>query len=150
VNARPKLDSVYLEFADAYRDLNLDAISDIYADDAFYLAPDRGILRGSPAITETFQEMFDAAREEGIDLKIRFHIVSRQVSGRMAVDVGTFVVDRSKDDAIQKTSTGKFIVVARRGYDDRWRFRVDGYSGLEPAARDQPATPAEEPPRPGH
>ena len=30
------------------------------------------------------------------------------------------------------TSKGKFIVVAVKDKDKKWRFQVDGYSGLEP------------------
>ncbi len=126
------LDRIYRQFAEGYRVLDAGVVADLYIEEALYLAPGRKIERGRPAIRSGFRRMFDSARERGTDLAITFRIVSRRVSDALAADVGTYTLIRARQSKEIRRARGKFVVVAERDTDGVWRFRADGYSGLEP------------------
>ena len=59
----------------------------------------------------------------------------RRVSGGLAYDVGIYTLDRRTGGSVVGSSKGKFVVVAVADENGRWRFQVDGYSGLEPRGK---------------
>ena len=50
----------------------------------------------------------------------------------MAYDVGIYTLRSFAVGNQIGTGQGKVVVVAVRGKDGKWRFQVDGYSGLKP------------------
>ena len=136
----PELDALYRRFVRAYRERDATAVGRLYSPDALYLSPGADIVRFRPVIEARFRRMFQAAATDGQDLAISFHLMAREVSGRLAYDVGTYSFDRLEGGVVMSHDTGKFVVVHRRGEDGRWTFQVDGYSGL-PAPGPEPTTP---------
>ena len=104
-------------------------MSDLYTECALYLSPGDPVRRGREAIHESFAGILRGNGDRGRFLDIRFHILDRAAERDLACDVGTFDLiyfDGSGEPEVR--SEGKFVVVARRGKDDRWRFHVDSYS----------------------
>jgi hypothetical protein len=50
----------------------------------------------------------------------------------LAYDVGIYTIRQFAGGKEVGTGAGKFVVVAVREKDGRWRFQVDGYSDLKP------------------
>ena len=138
VAAHKGLDEVYLRFSAGYRNLDPQAVSNLYTEDAFYLSPDSDVKRGREKILAEFSGFFDSVKKGGGSLAISFQILGRQISGDLAYDVGIYTLTRKNAKGEARAARGKFIVVARRASNGEWRFQVDGYSGLpSPATSDQ-------------
>ena len=125
-----KIDDIYRRFSEAYKKLDAEAVTNLYADDAFYLAPGSDVKRGREKILAEFSGFFNSVRNAGGTLAVSFQILGRQVSGDLAYDVGIFTLTEKNGDGKARTSRGKFVVVAQRMKNGEWRFAVDGYSGL--------------------
>lgn len=151
----PGLDALYDRFRAAYDTLDLEAMADLYAEDALYLPPGGGIRQGREAVRESFATFFGWAEENGVAVAIDFEIVDRTVRGDLAVDVGYYTLTTTPSAESGERpgrSVGKFVTVAAPEADGRWRFRVDAYNmapaevldpGPEPvAAHPAPATPS--------
>jgi len=66
-------------------------------------------------------------------MTISFQIVQRKADQNLAYDVGIYTIRQYKDGKqVGDAGQGKFIVVAVREKDGKWRFQVDGYSDLKP------------------
>jgi uncharacterized protein (TIGR02246 family) len=149
----PGLDALYDRFRAAYDELDLEALADLYAEDALYLPPGGGIRQGREAVREGFATFFGWAQENGMAVAIDFEIVDRTVQDDLAVDVGYYTLTTTPpagSDERPGRSVGKFVTVAAPDADGRWRFRVDAYNtapaevldpGPEPVAV-HPATPS--------
>ena len=124
------LDGIYLQFVEGYRTLKPELVSDLYTDDALYLAPGGEIDRGHARIAQIFRESFDKVRRDGAKLDLTFRIVQRRLAGDMAYDVGEYTYTRTVAGKAPVTARGKFVVVALKGKDRKWKFQVDGYSGI--------------------
>ena len=61
---------------------------------------------------------------------IGFRIFQREVIGDLGYDVGVYTLTATGPDGESRTDRGKFVVVTKKGADGKWRFAVDGYSGL--------------------
>ncbi|MEZ5427163.1 MAG: DUF4440 domain-containing protein [Pyrinomonadaceae bacterium] len=133
VPAHKEIDAIYKDFSDAYRTLNVDKVAGLYAETAAYLPPDNDILQGREAIRPTFRRFFDWIKGEGRTMTISFQIFQRKVDKDLGYDVGIYTIRQFKDGQQVGTGRGKFVVVAVREKDGKWRFQVDGYNGLKPA-----------------
>ena len=132
VTAHEGIDSVYSKFSDSYETLNPEIVANLYTKDAAYLAPNRGIMNGRKAILENFTRFFENVKARGQKMTISFQITQRQVTDKMAYDVGIYTIYFYKDGKSINSSKGKFVVVAFKDKDKTWRFQVDGYSALAP------------------
>lgn len=130
--AHKEIDAIYRQFGEAYRTLDVEKVSNLYSADAAYLPPDREILRGRDQIRPTFQSFFDWVKKEGRTMTISFQIFQRKVEKNLAYDVGIYTLTQFKDGKQIGTGQGKFIVVAVKEKDGKWRFQVDGYNNLKP------------------
>ena len=119
-------EEAYAGFSAAYRAGDAGAVTALYADDAFYLAPGNEIERGDVARHFGFLSSF----EPGAGPIIEFEIVDRDVSGGLAYDIGYFTFRQAGAPA-ESAGRGKFIVVWKRGEDGVWRIHADGYSDVE-------------------
>lgn len=126
-----ELDAVYGRFASAYGALDAAAAAAVYAEDASYLAPDAPLVRGRAGTRKGFASFFDALRKAGKTASLSFEVLARETFTDGGFDVGTFTLATAKEG---ETSTlrGKYVVVARKGTDGTWRWKVDAYNGLEP------------------
>jgi uncharacterized protein (TIGR02246 family) len=101
---------------------NGDRVATVFADDATIL-PFKlpGTIHGHVAIAEYWRNRLATARI--LDLELTTTEVS--VTGDLAYEVGTNRVTTKAGDAAQVLSTGRYLVVWRRGGDGRWRIQVD-------------------------
>lgn len=127
-----EIDAVYQTFSRAYDNLDPVLVSDLYGNEALYLAPGRPIQKGREEIHKSFKGFFDWAREKGRTLSVSFHIVERGVNGNLAYDVGIYTLKGSGGGMPDGEDQGKFVVIARKREDGTWYFQVDGYSFLKP------------------
>lgn len=133
VAAHGGIDAVYKSFSEAYAALDVEKVSNLYSESAAYLPPDSEILQGRAAIRPTFQSFFDWVKKEGRTMTISFQIFQRKVDKNLAYDVGVYTIRQFKDGKqVGEAGQGKFIVVAVKEKDGKWRFQVDGYNDLKP------------------
>lgn len=132
VSAHKNIDAIYRTFSEAYRTLDVEKVADLYTENAAYLPPENDILQGREAIRPTFKSFFDYVKNEGRTMTISFQIVQRKVDKNLGYDVGIYTIRQFKDGKEIGTGKGKFVVVAVKEKDGKWRFQVDGYSGLKP------------------
>ena len=132
VSAQKEIDAIYKTFSEAYRTLDVEKVADLYAENASYLPPNNNILQGREAIRPTFKSFFDWIKNEGRTMTISFQIFQRKVDKNLGFDVGIYTIRQYKDGKEVGTGQGKFVVVATREKDGKWRFQVDGYSDLKP------------------
>jgi len=134
VSAHKEIDAIYKSFSEAYRTLDVEKVANLYTENAAYLPPDNDILQGREAIRPTFKSFFDWIKKEGLTMTISFQILQRKADTNLAFDVGIYTIRQFKDGKpIGTEGKGKFVVVAVREKDGKWRFQVDGYSNLKPS-----------------
>ncbi|HQU84112.1 MAG TPA: SgcJ/EcaC family oxidoreductase [Pyrinomonadaceae bacterium] len=133
VLAHKEIDSIYKSFSEAYKTLDVEKVASLYSENAAYLPPDNDILQGREAIRPTFKEFFDWVKSEGRTMTISFQIFQRKVDKNLAYDVGVYTIRQFKDGKqVGGLGQGKFVTVAVKEKDGKWRFQVDGYSNLKP------------------
>ena len=133
VPAHREIDAIYKSFSEAYRTLEVEKVTNLYTENAAYLPPDSEILQGRQQIRPTFKSFFDLVKKEGRTMTISFRIVQRRADKNLAFDVGIYTIRQFKDGApVGNPGQGKFVVVAVKEKDGKWRFQVDGYSSLKP------------------
>lgn len=132
VAAHKEIDAIYKTFSEAYRTLDVEKVTNLYTENAAYLPPNDGILQGREQIRPTFQSFFDWIKKENRTMTISFQIVQRRADKNLAYDVGIYTIRQYQDGKQVGMGQGKFVVVAVREKDGKWRFQVDGYSGLKP------------------
>ncbi len=125
-----EIDDIYKRFSEGYRKLAPEAVANLYTEDAFYLSPGNEVTRGRDKILASFKGFFGAVKNSGGNLSISFRILDRRVSGDLAYDVGIYMLKNRSPSGEERTSRGKFNVVALRLKDGDWRFHVDSYSDL--------------------
>lgn len=130
VSPNKGLDNVYKQFSAGYRKLDPKIVADLYTDDAAYLAPKNNIVIGRDEILRSFKSFFDSVKENKGGLEIEFHIFQRQINKDLAYDVGIYKLTNTNEKGEKSQGSGKFVVVAKRGKNNIWRFQVDGYSDL--------------------
>lgn len=128
-----KIDDIYRRFSEAYRKLDFEAVTDLYTDDALYLAPGSDVKRGREKILKQFSGYFNSVKNSGGSLAISFRILERRVSKDLAYDVGIYTITEKTSKGESRAGRGKFVVVARKMENGDWRFQVDGYSSLPDA-----------------
>lgn len=132
VPAHKEIDAIYKTFSEAYKTLDVEKVANLYAENAAYLPPNNNILQGREQIRPTFKSFFDYIKNEGRTMTISFQIFQRKIDKNLAYDVGIYTIRQYKDGKQVGTGQGKFVVVAVKEKDGKWRFQVDGYSGLKP------------------
>ena len=85
-----KIDAVYTTFSKAYQEKDTNLIASIYTQDAYYLTPGDTIRRGRDTFIPGFAAMFSRTKQDTVDLTIQFDIVSRDIEGTLAVDIGYY------------------------------------------------------------
>lgn len=132
VKAHRGIDSIYKNFSRAYETLEPEAVADLYTENAAYLAPDDEIITGRRAILENFTSFFEGVRNRGQRISISFRILQRRVEKNIGYDVGIYTLSSFESGKKLGESKGKFVVVAVKSKDGKWRLQVDGYSGIKP------------------
>lgn len=135
VAAHRGIDDVYRQFSESYRTLDAEKVVNLYTETAAYLPPNDDLLQGRDKVRGVFAPFFDSVKKDGQTMTISFQIFQRGADANMAYDVGIYTLRSFKDGKQINTGSGKFVVVAVKEKDGKWRFQVDGYSGLKPVKR---------------
>lgn len=135
VSAHKEIDKVYQQFSEAYRTLDVEKVTNLYTENAAYLAPDNEIQQGHSQIRQGFKGFFDWIKQENRTMTISFQIFQRKIEENMGYDVGIYTIRQYKDGQEVGKGQGKFVVVALREKTGKWRFQVDGYSNLKPETK---------------
>jgi len=135
VAAHKEIDAIYKTFSEAYRTLDADLVTNLYTENAAYLAPNENIQQGRVEIRKGFQSFFDWIKKEGRTMTISFQIFQRKVDKSLGYDVGIYTIRQYKDGKEVGMGQGKFVVVAVKEKNGKWRFQVDGYSDLKPSQK---------------
>ncbi len=135
VSAHKEIDAIYKTFSEAYRTLDVEKVANLYSENAAYLPPDNDILQGRAEIRPTFQSFFDYVKNERQTMTISFQIFQRKVDKNLAYDVGIYTIRQYKDKKEVGIGQGKFVVVAVKDKDGKWRFQVDVYNQLKQPAK---------------
>jgi len=134
VSAHKEIDAIYKTFSKAYRTLDADLVTNLYTENAAYLAPNENIQQGRVELRKGFQSFFDWIKKEGRTMTISFQIFQRKVDKNLAFDVGIYTIRQYQDGKqVGTDGQGKFVVVAVKEKDGKWQFQVDGYSDLKPS-----------------
>jgi uncharacterized protein (TIGR02246 family) len=131
VKPHKEIDAIYATFTKAYRDLNIDLVTNLYTEDANYLAPGNTMTDGKAKIRETFASFFDYVKKNNNTMEIKFRILQREVDKKLGYEVGIYTINTFKDGKQVQTGQGKFFVVTKK-IGGKWFFRFDGYSDLKP------------------
>ena len=134
VTAHKGIDEIYRQFSESYRTLDAERVVNLYTENAAYLQPNDDLLQGRDKVRGVFTPFFDSVRKNGQTMTISFQIFQRKADKNIAYDVGIYTLRSYKNGKEIGTGNGKFVVVAVR-QDSKWRFQVDGYSGLKPPKR---------------
>ncbi len=133
VKPHAAIDEIYRHFSDSYRTLNFEKLAGLYTESAAYLVPDQEVMTGRDSIRTSFRGFFDSVKSEGQTMTISFRILQRKAGKDLGYDVGIYTLRIFKDGKEMSSGQGKFVVVAIKEKDAKWRFQVDGYSGLKPS-----------------
>ncbi len=132
VKPHSAIDEIYRNFSESYRTLNFEMVARLYTENAAYLVPDQDVMTGREDIQRSFREFFESTKADGRNMTISFRILQRKVGKDLGYDVGIYTLRIFKDGKQMGSGQGKFVVVAVKDKDSKWRFQVDGYSGLKP------------------
>lgn len=135
--AVPALDAAYEKFNEGYRLANAQMVTNLYADDAFYLAPGRSIERGRSFISMEFSQYLDRYKNAPNGPDIDFRIVDRKVAGDWAYDVGYIVMNDKRPNTVTDAPGAKYLAIWKRDAAGEWKMHVDMYSDVP-----RPADPA--------
>ena len=126
-DAEISFDALFEMLAEAYEQKDADRAAAVYGEDAAYMGPRGDTIRGRHAIRASFEELFERAKERGDELTLSFEHVERAVEGRLAYETGYYTLTRRGPEG-ERSSVGKFVVVARFTKGKGWSFQVDSYS----------------------
>lgn len=122
------IDAVYERFSQAYAELDVQMVLDLYTDDAYYLiGTAQRILQGKEELALAFS-LLERTKEKNGRLAIEFRIVDRQIIGDLAYDIGYYKLTTTRTDGESREKAAKFVTVLKKQADGSWRFQVDSYS----------------------
>ena len=106
-------------FSQAYVSGDLEALSALYTEDALLLPPNRDV-RGRQAIRAYFTP--GPGRRQVAHATTSSEL---RVDGDTAIDVGTWTSTWQRHGEEPQTSSGRYLVVWKRGADGAWRMQYD-------------------------
>jgi ketosteroid isomerase-like protein len=131
VKPHKEIDEIYKNFSKGYKELNVDLVTNLYTEDANYLASGNKMTDGREKIRENFASFFESVKKNGDTMNIQFRILQREVDKKLGYEVGIYTLTTFKDGKQIGIGQGKFFVVTKK-IGEKWYFRFDGYSGIEP------------------
>ncbi len=123
----PGIDSVFLQFSEAYRTLDSLALGQLYIPNGAIIRHEAGdppmVIQGRENITQYFSRTFETLRTQRISLTIEFKTLSLIVDGTKANAIGYYKVTRQEQQG-QRHSYGKFAILLQKS-GGQWYFITD-------------------------
>ena len=114
------LASLANQFSQAYMDGDVDAMMQLYTEDAVLFPGNSEYIRGQEAVREYW------TLPEGRTITHhKLNPVEVEVAGDMATDFGHYEIAGKNGDTEWGPSHGKYLVVWKRGDDGMWRMHLD-------------------------
>ena len=122
----------YQHWMQSIRERDLEAILDIYADNATYMPPGKPAFSGKQALREVWAGYLQ--REDFVASYVpTLHLCD---AGDMAYDIGRYRIAMKKE-GLPVSFEGEYVVVWKR-IDGRWKAVVDMDNDNGPAVQDAP------------
>jgi len=128
------LEAIDQAWASAFNTGNIDAVANIYDENAVLLPPGAPTVTGKAAIRAFFKKQMDETKKAGMTISLAAKPASG-VSGDMAWLSGTYSV---KDKSGKVAEAGKYVVVATKK-NGKWLYLRDAWNSNAPPP---PSTPA--------
>ena len=126
----PALDGLYRRVAEGMRSFDANTVSTAFARDGILLQADGTTASGRGNVAAFYRKALAPERQKGDALRLSFTVTKREVSNRLAYDVGSVVVRRISDGPAQADAKYPFVVVAGRADDGSWRIKVFAFQKL--------------------
>ena len=120
------ISEVYKTFSKAYDTMDGALVGNLYLKNAYYLKPS-GITIGSEAIVDNFTDFFKRLQSRNVQPKIEFKIIDRQIDGKLATDIGYYLLTYLDNDGKTSQHSGRFTTTLLKGKDGQWKFLSDSY-----------------------
>ena len=121
-----KPDYVHTEFARAFAARDLEALVNLYEEDAKFVNMDGTEVQGKPGIRVALQGFLTAAGSDGV-MTMETNYVSE--CGDLAMLSNTWVLKATGPDGKPLEMTGKTVEVARKQADGGWLMVIDNPAG---------------------
>jgi ketosteroid isomerase-like protein len=102
-------------------------VAAFYTEDATLLPPGAEMVRGLPAVQESWAETFS---EGGFMMNL--NTVSVDGAGEFAYEIGTWSMPTGEGEG-GVVEQGKYLVVWKRGADGTWKLHADIWNASTPA-----------------
>lgn len=129
------IDKIYLQFSEAWAELDAEAAASVWTKDASFITPDANtdIIQGREKIREMYSSRFEQARSNGVQTSISFFISERVIEGNIATDMGYARYVTMSEENEETVSFMKMVIVLKRDEQDgKWRFHIDSFSDSSP------------------
>ena len=103
-----------------------------YTDDATVIPPNGALVTGREAI----QEFWTPRTPDFRTIRHGLATDRLEVAGDVAIEVGTWSQEGGMKDAEPASSSGRYLVVWRRGADGEWRMQFDSWTRPFPPPTD--------------
>ncbi|MER9328628.1 DUF4440 domain-containing protein [Mesorhizobium sp. M0488] len=119
-SAKEGIEAANTEFVKAYNSKDAAAAASKYADDAAVFPPDMARIDGR----QNIQKFWQGAIDMGVS-DLTLTTLEVQESGNLAYESGTFSLKAPGKDSKLVETTGKYVVVWKKGQDGGWKLYRD-------------------------
>lgn len=124
------LNANFAKLTQAFEQLDLSSIEQIYTDDAAYISEtqEKGIFSGKDNILSLYTRFFDKIKRKNAKLEVDFRVLIRHSDTNSATDIGYYLVRfHPGEDSGEPISefAGKFVTVFAKDNKGKWQISVD-------------------------
>ncbi|MFT6978514.1 MAG: ketosteroid isomerase-like protein [Shewanella psychromarinicola] len=131
------LNANFTKLTQAFEQLDLTAIEQIYTDDAVYISEtqDRGIISGKENILDLYSRFFNKIKTKHAKLEVDFRVLVRYSEPNSATYIGYYLVrfhpGKESGEPISEFA-GKFVTVFTKDSKQQWKISVDSNTHAAP------------------
>ncbi|MEH6464210.1 MAG: nuclear transport factor 2 family protein [Shewanella psychromarinicola] len=131
------LNANFTKLTQAFEQLDLTAIGQIYTDDAVYISEtqDRGIISGKENILDLYSRFFNKIKTKHAKLEVDFRVLVRYSEPNSATYIGYYLVrfhpGKESGEPISEFA-GKFVTVFTKDNKQQWKISVDSNTHAAP------------------
>jgi ketosteroid isomerase-like protein len=131
------LNANFTKLTQAFEQLDLTAIEQIYTDDAVYISEtqDRGIISGKENILDLYSRFFNKIKTKHAKLEVDFRVIVRYSEPNSATYIGYYLVrfhpGKESGEPISEFA-GKFVTVFTKDNKQQWKISVDSNTHAAP------------------